>query len=186
MTGIELIAQERQKQIDKYGFTGQHHAGHPEWYNNFQIQAAAIKLMMCEFDGKLDVDGLLPDGWDYEWLGRMSAKTLEERFIIVGALMAAELDRLNVLKEQRDNTRVQGASLETSKPPSLDFPIEILTRHLINEQEYVNFGIERHPNSRAAFEENNRLARERIPQLREAIKILLSVNGKFETKTTEG
>lgn len=56
----------------------------------------------------------------------------------------------------------------------LSYPLEILCRHLVNEEEYINYGIEQHQSSKAAFEESSRLAKERIPQLRQAIKILLS------------
>lgn len=56
---------------------------------------------------------------------------------------------------------------------ALEFPLEILCRHLVNEEEYVNYGIEQHPSSKHAFEESVRIAKERIPQLRLAIKILL-------------
>ncbi len=93
-TGIELIAEERQKQIDKYSFTGNHHKGHPEWYDNLQLQFAATTLMMHEFEEVVDTKDCLPDGWDQEWFDKLNAKTRKERLIIAGALIAAELDRI--------------------------------------------------------------------------------------------
>lgn len=94
-TGIELIAAERQKQIDKHGFTGYHHACHPEWYDNFQLQYAATTLLMHEFEEVVDTVDNLPDGWDQDWFDKLNAKQRKERLIIAGALIAAELDRLN-------------------------------------------------------------------------------------------
>ena len=94
-TGIELIAAERQNQIDKHGFTGQHHADHPEWYDNFQLQYAATTLLMHEFEEVVDTKDHLPDGWDQDWFDKLNAKQRTERLIIAGALIAAELDRLN-------------------------------------------------------------------------------------------
>jgi hypothetical protein len=97
-TGIELIAQERQKQIDKHGFTGQHHADHPEWYN-YQLQHAATTLMMHEFEEVVDTVDHLTDGWDQEWFDRLNAKSRKQRLIIAGASIAAELDRLQIPEE---------------------------------------------------------------------------------------
>lgn len=94
-TGVELIADERKKQIEKYGFTGEHHVEHPQWYDNFQLQFAATTLMMHEFEEQLEVDALLPEGWDKEWFERLNNKDRRERLIIAGALIAAELDRIN-------------------------------------------------------------------------------------------
>ena len=82
--------------------------------------------------------------------------------------------------EKRDNAHAQGEGPSNPQtPPSFlqgkfDYPLEILVRHLVNEEEYINYGIEQHYTVKAAFEESNRLANERIPQLRLAIKILLS------------
>lgn len=95
ITGIQLIAHERKKQIDKHGFTGEHHANHPEWYENHQLQFAATTLLMHEFEEQLEIDALTPDGWNAEWFEKMNNKTRRERLVIAGALIAAELDRLN-------------------------------------------------------------------------------------------
>jgi hypothetical protein len=94
-TGIELIAEERQKQIDKHGFTGEHYANHPEWYDNQQLQYAATTLLMHEFEEVVDTKDNLPDGWDQEWFDDLNSRTRKERLIIAAALIAAELDRLN-------------------------------------------------------------------------------------------
>lgn len=94
-TGVQLISEERQKQIDKHGFTGQHHNDHPEWYDNFQLQYAAIGLLSAEFQEGIDSQEACPDGWDEEWVRRLLAKTREQRLVIAGALIAAEIDRLN-------------------------------------------------------------------------------------------
>jgi hypothetical protein len=94
-TGIELIAQERQKQIDKHGFTGKHHDEHPEFYNILQLQHAATTLLMHEFEHVVDTKDNLPDGWDQEWFDDLNARNRRERLIIAGALIAAELDRID-------------------------------------------------------------------------------------------
>lgn len=99
ITGVNLIAQERQKQIDKHGFTGKHHVDHPEWYDNDQLQIAATTLLMHELQEVVYVDENLPDGWDLEWFEDLNRRQHKERLIIAGALIAAELDRLKAMEE---------------------------------------------------------------------------------------
>jgi hypothetical protein len=99
-TGIELIAIERQKQIDKHGFTGEHHALHPEWYEDGQLISAAH--MLSDYDKDGDVSYLYRDmppfNWDKEWWQRMCDKPKLERIIISGALFAAEIDRRKAIE----------------------------------------------------------------------------------------
>lgn len=98
-TGIQLIAEERQKQINKHGFTGEHHAKHPEWYDKGQLVYAAIRLIDYEVDGITAIyKNLVPENWDLEWWQRLCDKPKEERLIIASALIAAELDRIAITK----------------------------------------------------------------------------------------
>lgn len=91
-TGIEAFAEERQKQIDKHGFTGKHHAKHPEWYDNHQLTRAAFYLAYKDLNGTW-----CPENWDIEWFGRLCKKPFKERLKIAGALLAAEWDRQKAL-----------------------------------------------------------------------------------------
>lgn len=95
--GIDLIAKERQKQIDKYGFTGEHHASHPEWYDADQIAKAAGRLILDEFPG---VSEPTPLNWDKNHFLDMMQRSKKERLVIAGALIAAELDRLEQLESK--------------------------------------------------------------------------------------
>jgi len=90
-TGIEILAEERQKQIDKYGFTAQQSINHPEWYDNYQLQFAAFTLLAHEFEEQVEIQ--TPDGWDEDWFRKMNSKARLERLTIAGALIAAEIDR---------------------------------------------------------------------------------------------
>src|SRR5690606_7328148 len=98
MNGIELIAQERQKQIDKHGFTGEHHAQHPKWYEGGQLLSAARHLSSLYM---VDIDWR-PHNWDPEWYRRLCNKSFKGRIIIAAALIAAELDRFKALEELED------------------------------------------------------------------------------------
>ncbi|MEF9476766.1 hypothetical protein OWR28_02485 [Chryseobacterium sp. 1B4] len=71
-TGVELIAEERQKQIGKHGFTAQHSIEHPEWYDKEQLAYAAHSLLSLE--GKPAMYIKEPDNWDKEWFIRILKK----------------------------------------------------------------------------------------------------------------
>jgi hypothetical protein len=100
-TGIELINDERQEQIEKHGITPQkdydlNHSGQLPW--------AASCLA---FDEIWDWDARheAPVDWDLELWQKMHDKPHKERLIIAGALIAAELDRLALAeKEEKANT----------------------------------------------------------------------------------
>lgn len=96
-SGIELIAEERLKQIKKHGFTGAHHANHPEWYENLQLQSAAHSLLATELYEQAEVSENLPTNWNADWWENLCTRNRKERLIIAGALIAAELDRLQNL-----------------------------------------------------------------------------------------
>lgn len=88
--GVDLISDERLKQIKKHGFTGEHHANHPEWYDKSQLVSAAQTLSIKE----LNFNYIVPSGWDKDWFGDLCARDYEKRLVIAGALIAAEIDRL--------------------------------------------------------------------------------------------
>jgi hypothetical protein len=90
-TGVELIAEEREKQITKHGFTGEHHACHPEWYSDNQLIEASVKI-----GAPIPYD-IAPKGWDKKWFTNLCNRPHKERLIISAALIAAELDRQRCL-----------------------------------------------------------------------------------------
>lgn len=96
--GVKLIAEERQKQIDKHGFTAEHHADHPDWYNNKQLTQAAVSLLLPDLVPH-DLVTEIPTNWDAHWFSNLMNRDHEERLIIAGALIAAELDRLDALRQ---------------------------------------------------------------------------------------
>ena len=100
-TGIELITEERQKQIDKHGFTAEHHAlNSKKWYKEGQLIEASIKLSYTiPYNEE-------PKNWDETWFNKLCNRPYKERLVIAGALIAAELDRLNYLEENNTDSRV--------------------------------------------------------------------------------
>ncbi len=84
MTGIELIAKERQEQIEKHGRPTERDVIE----NNNGELIMGVKALVND-------DGLLfPGKWDMSICVKMFNKTYEERLVIAGALIAAEIDRL--------------------------------------------------------------------------------------------
>lgn len=94
-SGIELIAAERQEQIEKHGYTIE---------NDFtmnglcQLAEAATGLLHVEFEQRRRVR---PLGWDELLWEKMCRKDYEERVVISAALLAAERDRLNYNNKTR-------------------------------------------------------------------------------------
>ena len=87
-TGIELIAIERQEQIEKHGRTIEYDR---KFNSSGQLQQGALALIHEHF-------GDFPAIWDDNLCSKMFAKPLKERLVIAGALIAAEIDRLQALE----------------------------------------------------------------------------------------
>lgn len=99
-TGIELIAEEREKQIKKHGFTGEHYALHPEWYDKGQLIEAAHKLSFIMANNET------PKNWDKDWFTDLCRRPHQERLIIAATFLAAEYDRVNYLETNNTEGRV--------------------------------------------------------------------------------
>lgn len=91
-TGIELITEERIEQIIKHGKSLPHDK---EANKKQQLRVAAQKLIN---NGSPSINEAKPPfGWDQEIWDKMRSKTNKEKLIIAGALIAAEIDRINDL-----------------------------------------------------------------------------------------
>jgi hypothetical protein len=86
MTGIELIAEERRQQVEKHGFNEAHDSS--SFNQCGELKEAALHLLS---DGALP----FPSQWMFDWKIKFSRKSKLERLTIAGALIAAEIDRLN-------------------------------------------------------------------------------------------
>lgn len=94
-TGIELIAIERQEQVEKH-----HRSIKQDVAMNDSAQLSfAAALLSCPdpelmgFDPASDSGR--PDNWDKKLFNKMMAKPYKDRLVLAGALIAAEIDRLN-------------------------------------------------------------------------------------------
>lgn len=91
-TGIELIAEERAEQIEKHGRTTQYDVEQ----NNLQQLADAAMTLAQETIHELTP---APYGWTVKIWSKMINKPYKERLIIAGALLAAEIDRLQLIAQ---------------------------------------------------------------------------------------
>lgn len=90
-TGIELIAEERLEQLTKHARTIERDAAENE---DGQLAAGAEMLLAAEHEEGID-PASYPDGWDKDICAHMLSKSYHDRLVIAGALIAAELDRIN-------------------------------------------------------------------------------------------
>jgi len=84
MKGIELIAKERKEQIEKHGWDDSHDDKHTD-----------LSLRNCAIYNLTKDDNFWPSNWDVKYKKKMDAKNYKENLIVAGALIAAEIDRLN-------------------------------------------------------------------------------------------
>jgi hypothetical protein len=87
MTGIESITKERKEQIEKH----QQSVENDKFFNNQQQLADAAMMLLEEEIHELTPP---PYKWNSERWKKMISKPIKERLIIAGALIAAEIDRL--------------------------------------------------------------------------------------------
>lgn len=91
-TGIELIAEERQEQIEKHGRSISQDVTYNSGLEKPLTKAAAALTM--EHGNSLAMQTMRPQNWDAEIWNKMMSKPYKERLIIAGALIAAEIDRV--------------------------------------------------------------------------------------------
>ena len=94
-TGIELIAEERVEQLTKHDRSIESDV---DYNSERQLSQAAYMLLAVDYE-----EGIDPESYPFDWsksgCEKMISKTYKERLIIAGALLAAELDRLNYITD---------------------------------------------------------------------------------------
>ncbi len=97
-TGIELIAIEREEQIEKHGRSIDNDIRD----NSHKQLTMAASILCVEYPFNfLTVEDVkqyqCPANWDKILWSKMVSKPYKERLVLAGALIAAEIDRLNNL-----------------------------------------------------------------------------------------
>ena len=89
-TGVELIAAERQEQIEKHFRSLNYDV---RYNDNGQLEQGALMLLSVDFEEGIDTASY-PQGWNEDLCTKMIGKPRRDRLIIAGALIAAEIDRI--------------------------------------------------------------------------------------------
>ena len=100
--GIDLISQEREEQLTKHGITVESDV---ENNNEYQLVDAASALVSPHEESFEEMyvqtqSDYPPVGWDKEIWGKLIRKPYKDRLVIAGALIAAEIDRINAVVTQ--------------------------------------------------------------------------------------
>ena len=88
-TGLEKMTDERHEQIIKHGFNSE--SDTDIFHQCGELKEAAMYLLSdgaCPF----------PPNWNPDWKKKFYGKTKIERLVVAGALLAAEIDRLQYVK----------------------------------------------------------------------------------------
>lgn len=85
MTGVEKIAQKRLDQKIKHGHSIR---SDYESYPDYELMTAAQAILTGDPE-------MMPDSWDRATSIRLCSKSLEDRLITAGAMLAAQIDVLN-------------------------------------------------------------------------------------------
>ena len=97
MTGIELIAKERKEQLEKHGISVKNDAQF-----NSKMEFNGLPALPLAVVGLLDDScQRVPGHWDTKRLEKMRSKPYKERLIIAGAMLAAEIDRIQFIEDQK-------------------------------------------------------------------------------------
>jgi len=98
-TFAEEIKEERLRQVLKEGFTILHDDRHDD---GEMARAAAVYAMPAEWRNTVNIPGSAPLGWPWEpeWW-KPTPEDRQRELIKAGALLCAEYDRLERLKEKR-------------------------------------------------------------------------------------
>ncbi len=123
-TGIGLITKERIEQIEKHNRSI---VKDVELNNDKQLSIGAEALISKDwsygFDNENDFN-LCPDGWDYEVWMKMYNKPYKERLVIAGALIAAEIDRIQATEPLTEHEEDKFAKLREAADPLLKYLAE--------------------------------------------------------------
>lgn len=96
-TGIELIATERKRQINQEGWTPDHDDSHEECE---MAAAAGVYALLAAGYHTQNPRVLVEHYWPLGWSGWFKPKNQLSNLVRAGALIAAEIDRLNRKKDK--------------------------------------------------------------------------------------
>ena len=97
--GSELISKERQRQRDQEGWSAEHDATHSD-RSLVTVAECYISAAVCGYTN--GVPSRWPESWDPRWW-KPSTSSIRN-LVKAGALLAAEIDRLNYIRRLEENS----------------------------------------------------------------------------------
>ena len=104
MTGIELIKKEREDQLLKHGipiYGDVRYNSMPTSYHDLTPLILGAIYILDDSGEFIDK----PEHWDEEMLENILSKDYEDRLVIAGALIAAEIDRVQYIENPKLDTK---------------------------------------------------------------------------------
>lgn len=99
-TGIELIAEERKRQVEVEGYDSEHDYEHnPEEFVLAALSYAESSIEYPYVRETKDISDLMND-WPWDPHGYKPTKSMIKDLVKAGALIAAAIDRINALPEE--------------------------------------------------------------------------------------
>lgn len=103
-SGVLQIADERREQLEKHGRTIE-----LDFKNNRNFELTYAAQLLIKWPGIMP-KGIFeklapPKGWDEKVFLHMMQKTYKDRLVIAGALLAAEIDRLQYVEHIKGPTK---------------------------------------------------------------------------------
>lgn len=98
-TGIELIAEERKCQLEKYGFTPQHDGKINSKKQLIYVAETLMSFLDARNFSNYELKESAPNGWDLDLWLKICHKPYTERLAIAASFIAAEIDRLNYISD---------------------------------------------------------------------------------------
>lgn len=118
LAGVELIKAERLRQISQEGWT----PDHDDTHRKHELGLAALSYLNCAVspDEEGDENGKARPCWDWPWAKKWWKPSDDpiRNLVKAGALIAAEIDRLERLKAKPANADLSHAASKTSQQSS--------------------------------------------------------------------
>jgi hypothetical protein len=97
-TGVELIAEERNRQVEKEGWTPEHDKQHRDG----ELAVAGASYAVYHTDAQV-LDSTLDNAWPWDEKWWKPSKDPIRNLVKAGALIAAEIDRINDMQKLMGN-----------------------------------------------------------------------------------
>lgn len=105
-SGLELIIEERIRQVEVEGFTSEHDDAHEYGFLHGRLYSPIRAAARCYLSNRADEMDVAPSLWPFDASWWKPSKDPVRNLVKAGALIAAEIDRLQ--REQNTTKKQEG------------------------------------------------------------------------------